>query len=99
MVRVAKIKTENGFLIRPVQRLYPLEISSEESGNIRTKCVSLRAELPPRATSETSPDESKLSTNTDPSHTMKTDFVMRSSQKQRATRKGRLIKSPNRLNL
>lgn len=30
-VRVVKLKTANGFLVRPIQRLYPLEVSSSEA--------------------------------------------------------------------
>jgi hypothetical protein len=31
VVRVVKVKTSSGVLVRPVQRLFPLEVSSEES--------------------------------------------------------------------
>jgi len=30
LVRVAKLKTQHGVLVRPLQRLYPLEVSSAE---------------------------------------------------------------------
>lgn len=34
VVRTAKVKTQNGILLRPVQRLFPLEVSTEEELDI-----------------------------------------------------------------
>jgi len=34
VVRTAKVKTQNGILLRPVQRLFPLEVSTEEELNV-----------------------------------------------------------------
>lgn len=36
-VRVAKLKTENGLLTRPLQRLFPLEVSTEEIPQIQNR--------------------------------------------------------------
>lgn len=38
-IRVVKIKTENGELVRPVQRLYPLEITTPEAEEILNKSL------------------------------------------------------------
>jgi len=36
-VRVARVKTQHGTLLRPLQRLYPLEVSSSEADDIVDK--------------------------------------------------------------
>lgn len=98
-IRVAKIKTGNGVLVRPVQRLYPLELSPEEGSDILKKGASNGHIKPPRTTSKRCLDTSELSRSSVPHAVKKTDSVMRSDENPRVSRKGRLIKIPDRLNL
>lgn len=98
-IRVAKIKTGHGVLVRPVQRLYPLELSPEEGSDILKKGASNGHIKPPRTTSKRCLDTSELSRSSVPHTVKKTDSVMRSDENPRVSRKGRLIKIPDRLNL
>lgn len=93
-IRVAKVKTEHGFLVRPVQRLYPLEVSSaEDSDLIRSKC-STETIIPVKDTLKRVVDNSKRTT-----FPKKDDPDMNIVHEPRISRKGRLIKPPNKLNL
>ena len=39
--RVAEVKMKTGTVVRPIQRLYPLEISSEEAKDVMNCCINL----------------------------------------------------------
>ncbi|GFT84814.1 hypothetical protein NPIL_541181 [Nephila pilipes] len=83
VVRLAKVKTDNGIFLRPIQRLFPLEISQSEDdplpgGDLLHKQAFQRQSASPE-TERPSQDAASASS-----------IVIRT---------GRVIKSPQRLDL
>lgn len=92
-VRVAKVKTMSGFLIRPVQRLYPLEISSVDDCSVIQNKFHEKT-VKPIDTRQQVPDQS-LETFSAKKYDAKTDRY----EKPRVSKRGRVIKTPVRLDL
>ncbi|GBN44278.1 hypothetical protein AVEN_211377-1 [Araneus ventricosus] len=85
LVRTVKLKTQSSTLIRPIQRLFPLELS----GNDLTSLPLQKVELTVLSVNSPNPETSVKSPIPDPS---------KANQPQ-VTRCGRAIKRPKRLNL
>lgn len=93
LVRVVKIKTKSGFLIRPVQRLYRLEIASEERDTSQNQCPTNAEELA-KVAFQRLPGKTAR-----PNATKETCVPLKDDEMPRVTRKGRIIRAPKRLDL
>lgn len=77
MVRTAKIKCKSGVIIRPVKRLYLLEIREEDN-------LFEEKNVPKTSTETTVEDESSVSDSTQPSLTTRTGRVIRHPERYAA---------------
>ncbi|XP_071652825.1 uncharacterized protein [Temnothorax longispinosus] len=97
-VRVVRVKTANGELVRPVQRLYPLEISTPGEMEALSKSANETKEsyeensLPEDQPSPSKIEEVDESDKEDTSSEVQTKLEVR-------TRSGRRVNAPNRLDL
>ncbi|GBM50513.1 hypothetical protein AVEN_160737-1 [Araneus ventricosus] len=90
VVRLVKIRTKQGDLLRPIQRLYPLEVSSSEDGDLR-KLIE----------DPTICEKSECNISSDPSSLVKDsgEELSQTSVPQRVSRCGRTLRVPRRLDL
>ncbi|XP_067121310.1 uncharacterized protein [Centruroides vittatus] len=93
LVRVAKIKTQVGFLIRPVRRLYPLEISSVDEKYV------MRNEFRGKTVDSTENDCERTYHRSRMISAATGSDVTTSSENSRVSKRGRPLKAPNRLDL
>ncbi|XP_046734982.1 uncharacterized protein LOC124404696 [Diprion similis] len=59
-IRVVRLKTASGEVTRPVQRVYPLELNDNESGEMRKRQIDI---LPRAEAAETAPQDEKPSSS------------------------------------
>lgn len=86
IVRTARVKTQNGVLLRPIQRLHPLELSTVEKSDLLTNKLSEIVPAVPIMAIDTQPErdhDSEHAESSRPTHLI--------------TRSGRKINKPKRL--
>ncbi|GBO37080.1 hypothetical protein AVEN_95845-1 [Araneus ventricosus] len=90
VVRLVKIRTKQGGLLRPIQRLYPLEVSSPNDGDLRELIEG-----------PTICEKSECNISSDPSSLVPDSGkeLSPTSVPQRVSRYGRTLRVPRRLEL
>lgn len=96
LVRVAKLKTQNGELIRSIKRLYPLEMGKSEAQLYHEKMISNQKNGYKDNRQEEKIPETKKKRNVP---TPPDARILPDQKPLVTTRRGRRIKSPQRLNL
>ena len=92
-VGVAKVKTENSFLIHTLQKLYPLKISSSNDSDLIRMC-NIKTVLPTKDSVKKDFDQPKRTRIS-----RKDDLFVNFIQKPKVSSKSRLVKSPHKLDL
>lgn len=101
-VRVVRLKTADGYVVRPVQRLYPLELSRNETEKVLQTADDGSGEWR-RASHARSPRAPRVSSSEHKKREKKTNGRLREEvasaeeTSQVMTRRGRLVNKPKRL--
>ena len=105
-VRRVKVRTQNGVIIRPIQRIYPLEVTTFDESSTASNNESPTASVPEMLPSTASNSESQTASVPEMSPTASTaetifpaEFTPIKEVVTRMTKAGRVVRTPKKLDL